>query len=90
MQILKLRAQGGAMIVTIPRDVAAELGWIVGTEVTVERHGESLSLKPAKRSPRGAFTVAELLGQIDSDEIAALNEDVKAFIHSAPVGKEYK
>ncbi|XBS69064.1 AbrB/MazE/SpoVT family DNA-binding domain-containing protein [Acerihabitans sp. KWT182] len=90
MQILKVRAQGGAMIVTIPRDIAAELGWFVGTEVQLERQGESLSIKPAKRAARGAFTVAELLGQIDSDEIAALNEDVKAFTHSVPVGKEYQ
>lgn len=89
MQTVKVRQQGGAMIVTIPRDVAAGLGWSVGTEVAVERKGEALSFKPAKPKPRGAFTVAELLQQIDSEEIAAFNEDVKDFTNTAPKGKEY-
>lgn len=89
MQTVKIRQQGGAMIITIPKDVAADLGWTVGTEVAVERSGEGLNLKPAKRKARGAFTVAELLQQIDQDEIAAFNEDVKDFTHAVPKGKEY-
>ncbi|EQB6766311.1 AbrB/MazE/SpoVT family DNA-binding domain-containing protein, partial [Shigella flexneri] len=36
MQTVKLRQQGGAMIVTIPRDLAIDLGWSPGTELTVE------------------------------------------------------
>jgi len=89
MQTVKIRQQGGAMIVTIPRDFAQAAGWIVGTEVAIKRQGTELSFSPAKHTPRGAFTVAELLGQIDQEEIAALNSDVKEFTGGAPVGKEY-
>ncbi|TXE28355.1 antitoxin [Serratia marcescens] len=89
MQTVKIRAQGGAMIVTIPRDVASGLGWDVGTEVMVERQGEAVSFKSCQRKPRGAFTVSELLGQIDRDEIRTLNEDVDAFTRMKPEGKEY-
>ncbi|AVF37986.1 AbrB/MazE/SpoVT family DNA-binding domain-containing protein [Rahnella sikkimica] len=89
MQTVKLRQQGGAMIVTIPRDYATSAGWTVGTEITVKRQGTELSLSPTTRSPRGAFTIAELLGQIDREEIASLNNSVKEFTSAAPTGKEY-
>lgn len=89
MQTVKVRAQGGAMIVTIPRDYADAAGWTVGTEIAVKRQGAELSFAPATRKPRGAFTVAELLGQIDREEIATLNNDVKEFTGADPVGKEY-
>ncbi|EJS93528.1 MULTISPECIES: AbrB/MazE/SpoVT family DNA-binding domain-containing protein [Pectobacterium] len=89
MQTVKIRQQGGALIVTIPRDYGKELGWDIGTEIAVERSGEGISLQPTKRKPRGKFSVAELLTQIDSEEIAALNEDVKVFTDAVPTGKEY-
>lgn len=89
MHTVKVRQQGGAMIVTIPRDYAAAAGWAVGTEIAVKCRGEELSFSPVKRTPRGAFTVAELLGQIDKTEISALNEDVKEFTGTTPAGKEY-
>ncbi|PWC10956.1 AbrB/MazE/SpoVT family DNA-binding domain-containing protein [Brenneria corticis] len=89
MQTVKIRQQGGALIVTIPRDYGNELGWEVGTEITIERHGEGINLQPAKRQPRGKFTVEELLTQIDSEEIAAFNQDIKAFTDAVPAGKEY-
>lgn len=88
MQTVKVRQQGGAMIVTIPRDVAAGLGWAVGTEVAIERSGEKLSFKSTKRQARGSLTVAELLGQIDVEEIATLNEGSKGFAEAKPAGRE--
>jgi len=33
----------------------------------------------SKRKPRGAFTVAQLLSQVDPEEIAKLNASVKRF-----------
>ncbi|UJD92407.1 antitoxin (plasmid) [Rahnella aquatilis] len=89
MQTVKVRQQGGAMIVTIPREYATAAGWAVGTEITVKRHGAELSFAPATRKARGAFTVDELLSQIDQGEIAALNDDVKEFSNVESVGKEY-
>jgi len=89
MQTVKVRQQGGAMIVTIPRDYAAAAGWAVGTEITVKRQGSELNLAPATHNPRGAYSVAELLGQIDQQEIVTLNGDVKDFSSTESVGKEY-
>lgn len=88
MVLTKVRQQGGAMILTIPRDYAAAAGWTIGTEISVERQGAALSFAPAKRAARGRLSVAQLLGQIDQDEIATLNRDVADFAVE-PVGKEY-
>lgn len=79
MQTVKLRQQGGAMIVTIPRDLAAGLGWTVGAELTVEKKGNGVSLTATKHNPRGRLTVAQLLGQIDEKEIAELNNAVDSW-----------
>lgn len=88
MALTKVRQQGGAMILTIPRDYATAVGWTVGTEISVERHGVALSFAPAKRAARGRLSVAQLLGQIDHDEIATLNRDVADFA-AEPAGKEF-
>ena len=87
MQTTKLRQQGGAMILTLSRESARRLGWHVGDEVKVEEHGQGLSIEAVKRSPRGAFTVEQLLHQIDSNEIRQLNDDVKGFA-DLPKGNE--
>ncbi|QCR36681.1 AbrB/MazE/SpoVT family DNA-binding domain-containing protein [Nissabacter sp. SGAir0207] len=87
MVFTKIRQQGGAMVVTIPRDMALQMGWQVGTRIALENDGDSLSLKPAKRTPRGRLTLAELLGQIDSEEIATLNQSISDQ-DDYPVGKE--
>ncbi|ECA8972907.1 AbrB/MazE/SpoVT family DNA-binding domain-containing protein [Salmonella enterica subsp. enterica serovar Omuna] len=76
MQTVKLRQQGGAMIVTIPRELATGLGWAVGAELAVEKKGDGVSLTATKRKPRGQLTVAQLLAQIDEKEIAELNSAV--------------
>ncbi|HCB9666856.1 TPA: AbrB/MazE/SpoVT family DNA-binding domain-containing protein [Escherichia coli] len=74
MQTVKLRQQGGAMIVTIPRDLATDLSWSPGTELTVEKKGDSVNLRATEHKPRGRLTVAQLLSQIDENEIKALNQ----------------
>lgn len=46
-------------------------------------------LQAGKHQPRGAFTVAELLQQIDPEEITVLNESVSGFASEIPKGKEH-
>lgn len=79
MQTVKLRQQGGAMIVTIPRELVNGLGWSIGAELAVEKKGETVSFTPTKPRPRGRHTVAQLLSQIDSAEIDELNQSVEGW-----------
>lgn len=79
MQTVKLRQQGGAMIVTIPRELANGLGWSIGSELAVEKKGETVSFTAAKPKPRGRHTVAQLLSQIDTAEIDELNQSVEGW-----------
>jgi len=89
MQTIKLRQQGGAIVFTIPSQTARRYGLTVGDTIALEEHDVSFevrSVKP-KRKPRGAFTVAQLLTQIDSEEIEELNASVKGFAEDK-VGNE--
>ena len=88
MPLTKLRQQGGAVVVTIPGEVAALMGWAVGTLLNVDASGGTVSLTPAKRVARGRRTVTELLEGIDETEIAALNAEIADDIADTPQGKE--
>lgn len=55
MQTVKLRQQGGAMIVTIPRDLAIDLGWSPGTELTVEKKAIALICAPQSTNRVGVL-----------------------------------
>ncbi|PPC63857.1 hypothetical protein C1Y41_04220 [Pantoea sp. ICBG 1758] len=81
MQTVKLRQQGGAIIFTIPSHTARRYGLMVGDTIALEEHDLSFEVRSvkARRKPRGAFTVAELLTQIDPQEIDELNESVRGF-----------
>ncbi len=51
----RLRQQGGAMIVTIPRDLATDPGWSPGTEITVEKKAIALICAPQSTSRVGVL-----------------------------------
>jgi antitoxin ChpS len=89
MVLTKLRQQGGAVVLTIPSDIASIMGWRVGTQVAVEVEGAKVSLTPTHRIPRGRKNVQELLNEIDSDEISFLNETVANLTVIPPTGKEF-
>lgn len=88
MPLTKLRQQGGAVVVTIPGEVAALMGWAVGTLLNVDARGGAVSLTPAKRVARGRRTVSELLEGIDELEIAEFNAAVEGDSADTPQGKE--
>lgn len=48
MKRVRICAQGDDLIVEIPDDMASELNWGVGTELVVEHHQDSMSLKVCK------------------------------------------
>ncbi|EIZ2108649.1 antitoxin [Salmonella enterica] len=88
MSLTRLRQQGGAVVITIPSDIAALMGWSVGSQLDVEASGNAISIKPAKRIARGRKTLAELLEGIDPQEMAELNEMMSDDLAAAPKGKE--
>ncbi|WP_456310071.1 AbrB/MazE/SpoVT family DNA-binding domain-containing protein [Serratia proteamaculans] len=88
MTVTKLRQQGGAVVLTIPSDIAAKAGWSVGILLDVTADGEAVSIKPSGRVARGRKTLAQLLEGIDEGEIRQFNEEINDGINDDPQGKE--
>lgn len=88
MPLTKLRQQGGAVVVTIPGEIATAMGWTAGTTLIVSTNGNSVSMTPAKRVARGRRSVTEILQGIDSQEIASFNTDLADELPDKPQGKE--
>ncbi|MDX7998582.1 antitoxin [Xenorhabdus sp. Reich] len=88
MAITRLRQQGGAVVVTIPSDVATVMGWSVGMKLDIKSSGDTISIKPAERIARGRKSLSELLQSIDETEIRAFNEAIADDLNSPPVGNE--
>lgn len=88
MSVTRLRQQGGAVVLTIPSDIAAKAGWSVGTLLDVTADGEAVSIKPSGRMARGSKTLSQLLQGIDEEEIRQFNHDVSDGLDDAPQGRE--
>lgn len=88
MPLTKLRQQGGAVVVTIPGEIATAMGWTAGTTLIVSTNGNSISMTPAKRVARGRRSVTQILQGIDSQEIASFNTDLADELADKPQGKE--
>ncbi|ECG8625465.1 antitoxin [Salmonella enterica subsp. diarizonae] len=88
MSLTRLRQQGGAVVITIPGDIAALMGWSVGSQLDVEASGDAISIKPAKRTARGRKTLTELLEGIDRQEMSEFNEMMNGDLAAPPKGKE--
>lgn len=86
---MKVRQQGGARIVTLPRALLSQLGADTGTTLSFTVQDGALIARPVSEAPRGArrrYTLAELLA--GSEETAALNEAMAPAREGAPVGRE--
>lgn len=80
MNILKLRAIGGSVAVTLPRPLLRQMGLEAGHEVEITSDGHSLNLSPRRKH----YTLAELLkGMKPGDMPTAEGWDT-----SRPVGRE--
>lgn len=84
----RLRQQGGAMILTVPNAIVAQMGWRVGNSLNLEMQGDNVVLTPVKRPARGRKNLEQLLAGIDSQEIVELNMSVADMVNSSPQGKE--
>lgn len=88
MADLILHQQNGILVITVPDDVAVRAGWMPGIRLNVTVEGETVSLTPASRLPRGRKTLAHLLSGIDQSEINYLNEESHDGLNDSPQGKE--
>lgn len=88
MPLTKLRQQGGAVVVTIPGEIASVMGWTAGTTLIVSANGNTVSMTPAKRVARGRRSVTEILDGIDENEIANFNAGMVDDLAGKPQGKE--
>ncbi|WP_338883498.1 MULTISPECIES: AbrB/MazE/SpoVT family DNA-binding domain-containing protein [Xenorhabdus] len=88
MAITRLRQQGGAVVVTIPSEVATVMGWSVGMTLDITPSGDTISIKPAGRIARGRKSLSELLQGIDETEVQTFNEATADELNSHPVGHE--
>lgn len=88
MADLTLRQQYGILVITVPDDVADRAGWTPGIRLIVTVEGETVSLTPVSRLPRGCKTLAHLLSGIDQSELSYLNEESHDGLNDAPQGKE--
>lgn len=88
MAVTKLRQQGGAVVLTIPSDIAAQAGWSVGTVLDVIAEGDGVSIRPSGRIARGRKTLAQLLSGIDEVEIRQFNDEISDGVDEAPQGRE--
>ncbi|WP_210512635.1 AbrB/MazE/SpoVT family DNA-binding domain-containing protein [Pantoea ananatis] len=89
MTVTKLRQQGGAVVLTIPSDIAARAGWSVGTLLDVTADGDAVSIRPSGRVARGRKTLEQLLAGIDQDEIRQFNDEISDGANDAPQGREF-
>lgn len=88
MALTKLRQQGGAVVLTIPGDIAAKAGWSVGIALDVTATSEGVNITPVARVPRGRKTLSQLLAGIDHDEICDYNDKILNGLNDTPMGRE--
>lgn len=88
MAVTRLRKQGGAVVLTLPSDVALLMGWRAGIELDVKVFDESVSIQALKRVARGRKSLQDLLDGIHQEEIADLNKNTADDLASAPKGRE--
>lgn len=88
MANVKLRQQGGAVVVTIPARWLAAKSWNVGDEVDFKDDGDGVRMVAAKRTPRGRRTTAEIVAGINAQDVAEWRTSVADDLLSQPIGKE--
>jgi len=78
-----LRKVGGSVMMVVPPAILDQLQLQAGAAVALVVDGERLIVEPPRR-PR--YTLDELLAQCDP--YAALSDEDRAWLNSAPAGRE--
>jgi antitoxin ChpS len=86
--IVKLRQQGGAAIITVPAHYVRALALQVGADLEVDIADGKLIVRPAKsnKPPLPRRTLAELL--VGSEHAPTVHEETRWAREGDPVGRE--
>jgi antitoxin ChpS len=84
MTTVALRALGGSVVMSVPRQILSMLHLGAGSQVEVSVEAGRLIVEP-KVKPR--YILSELLAQCTEENMAITSED-KEWLDSKPVGKE--
>ena len=80
MHTATLRALGGSIAVTLPRQLLKNLGLAAGSQVEISADGESLTITPKHKK----YTLAELLANCGEGDF----EIDREFMDAPPAGRE--
>lgn len=84
MATVALRALGGSVVMSVPRQILSMLHLGAGSQVEVSVEAGRLVVEP-KVKPR--YILSELLAKCTEENMALTHED-KEWLDSKPVGKE--
>ena len=86
--IVKLRRQGGAAIITVPAHYVRDLALEVGADLRVDVAGGKLIVQPVLpvKPPLPRRTLAELL--VGSEHATIVHEETRWAREGAPIGQE--
>ena len=88
MATVNIRRQGGAAIMTIPADVLKQLALSPGEALEVEVADGVMLARPARKTARRRYSVAELLEGVTPAVTRAMRRESAAWHAGPPVGRE--
>ncbi len=88
MSRVNIRKQGGAAIMTIPAEVLKELAVSVGESLDLEVAEGVMVARPAQRSARRRYSVAELLEGVTPAVAREMKRESAAWHAGPSVGRE--
>lgn len=85
----RLRRQGRAIVITIPKEIAQEMNWKEGDDVIfIPENGELKLVQQRVRPRKRKLTPDELVADLNSDDISTLKEACQPFRALSPSGRE--
>ncbi len=88
MPTVNIRKQGGAAIMTIPAEVLKELAVGIGESLDLEVAEGVMVARPAQRSARRRYSVAELLEGVTPAVAREMKHESAAWHTGASFGRE--
>jgi len=88
MLTVTVRKQGGAAVMTIPADVLKMLDLDIGSVLELHIAEKAFTARPAQRSSRRRYTLAELLHGVTPEIMTAIQTDTVWAREGDAVGRE--
>ncbi|MBA0216584.1 AbrB/MazE/SpoVT family DNA-binding domain-containing protein [Pectobacterium brasiliense] len=85
----RLRKQGRAIVVTIPKEIALAMNWKEGEDVIFVQDNDALKIMPQTVKPRKRrMSPDELVSDLSAEDIQTLREATQPFQQLKPTGRE--